>query len=166
MGQPLLPVGGSGAPGVVFGAESGIHGGSSTVKALSLASHGEHGAGNLAPVPTSVQSDFIAKGVALAVLDVEGLVQIHALYELLGGDTGINGLIVISKVHVVLDAVDSGLEVVPLAAVRPDPLSTLGGGNNAIFNLVAKVEMQDVQASIEGLVAIVQSRGNGKVSAM
>ena len=80
MGQPLLPVGSSGAPGVVLSAESSLDGGSSAVKALGLASHGEHRAGNAVPVPTVVQSDFLAKGEALAVLDVEGLVQIHALY--------------------------------------------------------------------------------------
>lgn len=46
----------------------------------------------------------------------------------------------------------------------PDPLHTLGGGNNTIFNLVAKVEMQDVHAGVEGLVAVVQSGGNCEVS--
>ena len=49
--------------------------------------------------------------------------------------------------------------------MRPLPLIALGRGDNAVFNLIAKVEVQDVHAGIEGLIAVVQRGGNGEVSA-
>lgn len=82
----LLPVGGVAAPRIVVGAEGGVHSLGSAVKALGLTGYGEHGAGDAAPIPALVQSDFLAKGVALAILaEIDGLVEIHALNELLGG---------------------------------------------------------------------------------
>ena len=46
--------------------------------------------------------------------------------------------------------------------MRPDPLNALSGGDIAVNDLVAEVEVQDVHAGVEGLIAVVQSGGNGE----
>ena len=97
----LLPVGSSGAPGIVLSAKCSLHSGGSIVKALSLACDSEHRAGNLFPIPAVVNGEFLAECVGLAVLNVEALIEVHALNELLGGSTCINSLKVVSVMVVV-----------------------------------------------------------------
>ena len=81
MGQPLLPVGSSSAPGVVVGAEGSGDSVGSIVKAIGLARNGEHRAGDLVPIPAFVNGEFLAERIGLAVLHVERLVKVHALNE-------------------------------------------------------------------------------------
>ena len=86
-------------------------------------------------------------------------IQVDTGDELLSGCTSSQNLGVVSIVNIVLNAVDLSLVVLPGAAfVLPVPL--VAEGRNAI--VVAKVEVQNIQTSVKGVVAIVQSGGIAK----
>ena len=69
----LLPVADRAAPGVVLGAKSRFNCRSRVVKAFRLHCDREYRAGNLVPVPTSVNGNFLAERIGLAVLHIERL---------------------------------------------------------------------------------------------
>ena len=160
----LLPVGSGRAPRIVLGTECSVHCGCGRVKALGLNSNCKHRIVHCAFKNTQIRIR-IARVKVLAVLHVHVLVQIHAANKLLGRCTGSNRLIIVRKVDIVADAIHNGLKILPFAVIHPLPLILISGYLSILRHLVAKVAVQDIRTGVEGLIAIVEIRGNRIVGA-
>ena len=160
----LLPVGSGRAPRIVLGTECSVHCGCGRVKALGLNSNCEHRIVHCAfkniyfadyyqPVAAGATTEQFICGVYLDKnVDMKDGKYFDPRYP-------------DADLDIVADAIHNGLKILPFAVIHPLPLILISGYLSILRHLVAKVAVQDIRAGIEGLIAIVEIRGNSIVGA-